>query len=161
MRRLMYGLCGWVILSFAATGAPALADDSCTFANPDEARAMAERAASHLETVGPDQAFREFMDPEGAFIDRDLYVFVIDFQGILIASGAFPNSIGAVVADARDRNGRPFIQEMLELARIQETGWVEYDMVHPCTGEMTPKISFVKRVGPVIVGVGAFGTIGT
>lgn len=136
------------------------AADPCTFANPEEARAMAERAADHLEAMGPDRAFRAFMDPNGEFIDRDLYVFVIDFRGILIASGGFPNSIGAALANVRDRNGRPYIREMLRLAQEQEQGWVEYEMVHPCTGEMTPKISFVKRVGPVIIGVGAFGTIG-
>ncbi len=161
MTRTILGLLSLFAVVIAGAGVPATAADACAFGNPDEARAMAERAASHLEDVGPNQAFRAFMDPDGAFIDRDLYVFVINFQGVLVASGAFPNSIGAIIANARDRNGRPFVREMMKLAREQDQGWVEYDMVHPCTGEMTPKISYVKRVGPVIIGVGAFGTIGT
>lgn len=160
MMRANFGLVGLVVALWLGGAAASHAADTCAFGNPEEARAMTERAATLLEAEGPDRAFRAFMDPNGDFIDRDLYVFVIDFHGILIASGGFPNSIGAVVADARDRNGRPFIREMLHIAREQDQGWVEYDMIHPCTGEMTPKISFIKRVGPVIIGVGAFGTIG-
>ena len=160
MNRQIFGLWSIVVTVWFGTAFGVTAADPCAYANPSEARALAERAAEHLESVGPDRAFRAFMDPNGDFIDRDLYVFVIDFHGILIASGGFPNSIGSMVADARDRTGRPFIREMLQLAREQDAGWIEYEMVHPCTGEMTPKISYVKRVGPVIVGVGAFGTVG-
>ena len=160
MTRTIAGLFCLVVVAWLHGPAGVSAADPCAYANPGEARALAERAAAYLEAVGPNQAFNAFMDPEGDFVDRDLYVFVIDFHGVLIASGGFPDSIGAVVANARDRNGRPFIREMLQLAREQEHGWIEYEMIHPCTGEMTPKISYVKRVGPVIVGVGAFGTIG-
>ncbi len=160
MTRAIAGLLSMVMVVWLSGSTAAIAADPCVYANPAEARALAERAAMHLESVGPDRAFHEFMDPEGDFVDRDLYVFVIDFHGILIASGGFPDSIGSVVANARDRSGRPFIREMLQLAREQEQGWIEYEMIHPCTGELTPKISYVKRVGPVIVGVGAFGTVG-
>lgn len=160
MTRTIAGLIGLVVVAWLHGPSGAGAADPCAFANPGEARALAERAAAHLEAVGPDRAFRAFMDPNGDFVDRDLYVFVIDFRGVLIASGGFPDSIGSMVADARDRDGRPFIREMLQLAREHEQGWIEYEMIHPCTGEMTPKISYVKRVGPVIVGVGAFGTLG-
>ena len=161
MVRAFVGILGVVAAIWISGSATVKAADPCVYANPDEARALAERAATHLESVGPDRAFSAFMDPSGDFIDRDLYVFVIDFHGILMASGAFPGSIGSMIGNARDRNGRPFVRDMIKLARAQENGWVEYDMVHPCTGEMTPKISYIKRVGPVIIGVGAFGTIGT
>ena len=160
MKRGIVGLLSIIAVAWVGHAPDAVRADACAYANPAEARALAERAAAHLESVGPNKAFRAFMDPNGEFIDRDLYVFVIDFNGVLIASGGFPNSIGSVVVDARDRNGRPFIREMLQLAREQNSGWIEYEMIHPCTGEMTPKISYVLRVGPVIVGVGAFGTLG-
>lgn len=160
MTRAIAGLLGVVMAMGLSSATAAYAADQCAYANPGDARALAERAAAHLDAVGPNRAFPEFMDPQGDFVDRDLYVFVIDFRGVLMASGGFPDSIGSMVVDARDRNGRPYIREMLQLAREQEQGWIEYEMVHPCTGEMTPKISYVKRVGPVIVGVGAFGTLG-
>jgi len=160
MTRAIVGFLGVFVVAWMSGATAMKAADPCVYANPDEARALAERAAAHLESVGPDRAFRAFMDPEGDFVDRDLYVFVIDFHGIMMASGGFPNSIGSVLTNVRDRNGRAYIREMLELAREQEQGWIEYEMVHPCTGELTPKISYVKRVGPVIVGVGAFGTVG-
>ena len=154
------------ILAFAVVimfglGAPlsAAMADECAFANPDEAKAMAKRAAAFLDAEGPKAAFPVFMTPGSDYYDRDLYVFVLNFEGVLFASGAFPDSIGAVAYDAQDKDGRYFIREMIALAQNEGEGWIEYDLMHPCTGEITPKISYVIRVGPFVVGVGAFGTI--
>ena len=150
------------ILAFGISGPPStVLADECEFANPDEAKAMAKRAAAYLDAEGPKTAFPTFMTPGSDYYDRDLYVFVLDLKGVLYASGAFPNSIGAVAYDAQDKDGRYFIREMIALAQNEGEGWIEYDLMHPCTGEMTPKISYVIKVGPFVVGVGAFGTIAT
>ena len=133
----------------------------CPPATPDEARRMAERAASLLERVGPERAFRAFMDPRGRFIERDLYVFVIDKSGILRASGAFPQSVGSDASGAQDTSGRFFVRDMLRLAfgTRKGAGWVEYQMLNPCSGKFGDKVSYIKRVGRFLVGVGAYGTV--
>ena len=136
-----------------------VAEGACAFATPAEAKAMAERAATYLAEVGPEKAFATFMDPKGRFIDRDLYVFVLDMEGTLWVNGAFPQAIGGNSRGARDRRGRAYIEEMLRLAGTTGEGWVEYDFFNPCTRELAPKASYVKRVGPFNVGVGAYGTV--
>ena len=122
---------------------------------------MTERAAVLFEQSEPVEALRAFMDPAGSFIDRDLYVFVIDLNGIVWANGAFPWTVGTTAHQARDTTGRYFVREMIRLANERGEGWVEYDLINPCTGKLTPKTSFIKRVGPFIVGVGAYGTVST
>lgn len=136
---------------------PVLAAD-CDLADLDEAKALALKAADLLEKEGPKNALVKFMEP-GPFIDRDLYVFVLDMEGTLWASGAFPEGIGSNAWEAQDSGGNFFVQEMIHIAADKGEGWVEYDFFNPCTGERSPKASYVKRVGPLIVGVGAYGTV--
>ncbi|MDP6518123.1 MAG: cache domain-containing protein [Alphaproteobacteria bacterium] len=147
------------VAAMMIAGVQAATADSCNFASPDDARLLALRASAHLDRVGPEQAFRDFMDPAAKFVDRDLYVFVLDLNGVLWASGAFPNQIGAEALDAQDASGRFFVEDMVRIAKDEGEGWVEYEMLHPCTGDLSPKVSFVKRVGGFIVGVGAYGTM--
>lgn len=150
------GLVGgaWLMLLAAAAAA-----EPCESATPGEARAMAVRAAALIEEVGPKEAFRAFMEPDGGFIDRDLYVFVLDFDGVLWANGAFPDAIGSVALDAQAADGRYYVREMIAVTSARGEGWVEYEFYNPCTGEFAPKVSFVKRAGQFIVGVGAYGTV--
>ncbi len=139
----------------------AQATGKCRSATPAEAEIMAQHAAAYLERAGPEKAFRAFMDPKGRFMDRDLYVFVLDLDGTLWVNGAFPQAIGGNAAGARDRRGRFYIQEMLNIAKTRGKGWVEYDWINPCSGELEPKASYIIRVGPFVVGVGAYGSVST
>ena len=130
------------------------------FATLAEAEEMADRTAMVLDRIGPEKAIPVFMDPAGAFFDRDLYVFVLDLEGNLWANGAFPQVIGSNAISAQDSRGRLYVADMIRVAQRDGHGWVSYEWLNPCTGDMTPKVSFVRRVGPLIVGVGAYGTIG-
>ena len=147
------------VLAVLALGLAARAATTCEFASLEEAKAMAERAAAQLERAGPQAALTQFMDPAGGFIDRDLYVFVIDLNGVLWASGGFPETVGSNALEARDSRGRFFVREALRVALEEGRGWIEYEWYNPCTREMNPKSSYIIRVGPFVVGVGAYGTV--
>lgn len=43
-------------------------------ASPDEAKAMAIKAAQYLKASGPEKAFEAFKAPDAGFRDRDLFV---------------------------------------------------------------------------------------
>ena len=143
----------------AAAAGGAGAETRCRAATLAEARAMAERAAAALLDKGPIDAFRRFADPEGGFIDRDLYVFVLDLEGRMWFNAVFPYRPGADLSAARDRQGRYFVREMIETAERRGAGWVEYEWISPCSGEMEPKSAYVVRVGPLLVAVGAYGAL--
>jgi cytochrome c len=142
-------LFGWI----ATAGA---IDNDCSNASSAEAKALALKAATQLESLGKEQAFRNFMDPDGEFFPRDLYVIVVDIDGIMWVNGAYPQGIGSNALDAQDQKGRRFIEQMLRLAADQGEGWVEYQWFNPCTGEYGEKRTFFKRVGRFVVAVGAY-----
>ncbi len=127
----------------------------CAQATRPVAQALAERAAEHLAKIGPAQAFKDFQDPAGGFLDGDLYVFVFDFEGVIQSSGGFPHAVGQNLLfhhEPAPTNTRGIIK----VAREQGRGWFEYVWVNPCSGRRETKISYVIKVGDLIVGVGAY-----
>jgi cytochrome c len=122
-------------------------------ATPDEAKAMAIKAADYLKSVGPDKAFAAFDAAAGPWHDRDLYVTVENDQGIMVAHGTNPGLIGRSVLALRDVDGKPFNHD---IQAIKTTGWVAYKWQDPLTKTVGPKRMYNIRVGHYIVGVGAY-----
>ena len=122
-------------------------------AMPDEAKALAIKAAEYLRAAGPDKAFPEFDAKEGPWHDRDLYVYVLDTEGVMVAHGANPGLIGKSVMEFKDVDGKPITQNMLA---VKDAGWVDYKWQNPLTKAVEPKTSYVVRTGNYVVVVGAY-----
>lgn len=144
------------ILSIApgAPGAHAF-DPRCPVATEERARALAERAAAFLKSKGAAVALPAFTARTHGFGAGDLYVFVFDFRGTLVASGGWPQHVGATVIGP-DGAGGPYGRIRRLAASPAGRGWVRYRWYSPCTRSMQPKMTYVIRVGRYIVGVGAY-----
>jgi len=68
-----------LIISFVLLSGAALAADR---GSADEAKALALKAAAMFEAQG-DKAVDTFNADKAAFVDRDLYITVIDHQGVV------------------------------------------------------------------------------
>ena len=134
--------------------------ERCQPASLGEAQAMAIKAAELLLAKGPRNGFLILNGRNGEFVDKDLYVFIFDLNGRIWFNAFFPVAPGRSIIGSRDRNGRCFIQEMIEVAQNEGEGWVDYDWFSPRKGEMESKSTCVVRVGPLVVGVGAYGIVG-
>ncbi len=115
-----------------------------------KAKAMVERAVTYLEENGRTIADREkvfqlFDDQKGPFVDGDYYLFVYDFNGVVLAHGADPTLIGKNLIDKKDPNGVMLIKDMVEGARTLGEGWLSFEWPHPKTKKVEPKMSFYKR----------------
>src|ERR1700744_5648341 len=99
-------------------------------ATPDDAKAMAIKAADYLKSVGPDKAFPEFDAKNGPWHDRDLYVTVEDSKGVMVAHGTNPGLIGKSVIDLKDVDGKPFNREV---QAVKDVGWVDFKWQNPLT----------------------------
>lgn len=122
----------------------------------DQARSMLWRAVHEMKQE-PEAAIRTFNDLNGGFVQDDLYVFVIDVEEQRTrAHGAQPRQIGKDVGDLRDPDGKPFIQEIIRLSAEQDVAEVDYLWMNPVTRKTEKKVSYVKRVGRHLVGVGAY-----
>ena len=123
----------------------------------DEAMHLTNRAFELVQSLGFDEAFKHFQDKNGDFVDRDLYIFALDRQGIYRVMGADINRVGSRLADAA---GVLDAQQLLEDAwhRCElGGGWVEYNITNPLTGEVRGKSSYVLPLSDnLLIGCGAY-----
>jgi signal transduction histidine kinase len=122
-------------------------------ASPEEAKAMAIKAADYLKANGPEKAFAAFKAPDGGFRDRDLYVVVQDNKGNMAFHPLNPALIGKSMLDLKDVDGKPFNREV---QAVKEAGWVDYKWMDPQTKQVGPKTSYVVHTGDYFVQVGAY-----
>jgi methyl-accepting chemotaxis protein len=111
----------------------------------DEAHALVDRATDLITSQGLAGATAQIHDPDGAFIDRDLYVFGIDRAGTYRLMGADPARVGQLaplVPAGRDQ----LLVEALWQAADAGGGWVDYQLSHPETLEMVDKSSYARAV---------------
>ena len=108
----------------------------------DEAVAMVERALEHLAQVGREQALADFHGHNSEFIDRDLYIFSLDRQGIYAAFGVRPAMVG------QSYSAVPGLEEgfITRLWAVADAGggWVQYEVINPLSDEIMQKESYVQ-----------------
>lgn len=122
----------------------------------DEARALVDRAVELIRQQGLAVALPTLHDPNGPFIDRDLYLFAISRDGIYRVSGSDPGLVGQPLAPIATKDG-----DLLSAAawRIGSAGggWVEYQISNPLTLEMEDKASYIRLADDnLVVGCGVY-----
>jgi hypothetical protein len=123
-------------------------------ATPEEAQAMAEKAAALVAAQG-DKAFPAIGDPNGEFHKGELYVVVIDRQGVV---RAHMNSklVGVNMWESTDPDGVKFTQQSWKSTEQSPTAWISYKFTNPETKRIEPKKAWVHRVGDYVVQSGVY-----
>ena len=135
MKQILVGIAA------AAFVIPALASDIAT---PEEAKAMSEKA------------FEAFADPDGGFQEKDLYVFCMDMDGVMLSHAVKPGLVGKNLLDF-DKYGDLLFQDMIAVAKDSDEGWVDYSWPYPGTDEIKPKTSYIATNDEgFFCGVGAY-----
>lgn len=138
-----------VISSFVALGATAAP-------TKQDAQALVEKAAEYAVKSGKEQLLAEVNKKEGTFHQGELYVFIYDLKGTLIADPVNKALVGQNNVAKPDAEGKLFRKEIVELANQQGSGWVDYKFTNPVSGKVEPKSSFVKKQGDVIIIAGIY-----
>lgn len=127
-------------------------------ASRDQAQALAEKAVDYIEANGIDKSKTEMENPNGEFIDGELYVFVQKFDGTLMIHGTNPKLVGKTLMGMKDPNGVYFVKEMIKAGKTKGSGWVKYVWKNPKTGKLAPKVSYVKKIPSLdaVAGVGIY-----
>ena len=125
-------------------------------ATPEEAKLLVEKAVAHFNAGGPEKAIADFNDPGGAFIDRELFVVVYAPDNKIVGGIGVPALLGKDATTLKDVEGRFFGKEIIDLARSQGQGWVDYRMSNPLTRKVGLKTSYVTAAGGYVLFVGAF-----
>ena len=122
----------------------------------DEAAALVARARHLLKSVGLAAASAELHSADAGFVDRDLYIFVIDRAGTYRLHGAKPAMEGHRVHELPGIDGDRFVRDAW--AAVESGGgWINYDIVNPQSGAVQGKSSYVVALGrDLFIGCGVY-----
>lgn len=125
---------------------------------PAEAEALVKEAIAYAKANGKEAAFKEITKKDGRFqkYGGELYVFVYDMDGKVLAHGQGASKVGVNQFKAKDPDGREFVKERIELAKTKGKGWHDYKYINPKTGVKEPKTSYIEVWNGCIFGAGIY-----
>ena len=120
-------------------------------ATKDECIAKTKEAAKMINEKGLDAGVAELNKKDGKFVWKDSYVFLVEFDGKVLAHPMSPALIGKNVNDMKDKSEDPakaklLFKEFSELAKSKGEGWVGYMWANPGDPKPRKKISYIFRV---------------
>jgi cytochrome c len=121
-----------------------------------EAKAMVEKAAAFVSEHGKEKGLAEMNKPNGLFDKGELYVFVFDVNGVMAAQPKNPKAVGENLIDKPDNKGKLFRKEIIEKAKTEGSGWVDYFYLNPQTGKEEDKTTYFKKVGDLVICCGVY-----
>jgi hypothetical protein len=122
----------------------------------ESARGWVDEAKTFYLQVGKRIALAEFTNSCGMFSEGELYIFVLNFKGIMLAHGVNEKFVGEDFTDIKDFEGKHFIKEIIDTAVEKGSGCVEYKWYHPKTKQILPKVVYFEKVENVIICGGAY-----
>ena len=141
---------------FLVLSANAFAGESAT---KEECVIKCREAAALINSQGVEKATKVIGDPDGKFVWKDSYVFLMDLNGKMLAHPFQPELTQKDhVLLMTDPTGKAMFVQFVNLARTAGEGWVEY--MWPKPGKSTPakKLSYIYKVPnhDLFVGAGVY-----
>ncbi|WP_309496312.1 cache domain-containing protein [Sulfurovum sp.] len=86
------------------------------------------------------------------------YIFIYDFDGTVLSDPVQKQNVGKNLYDIKDSNGVKVIEDLIDISRNKDGGFVEYTWLKPTTKTLSPKISYAKSFEPWqwMVGTGVY-----
>jgi hypothetical protein len=130
-----------------------------TSRNPTKAEEWVERAKARYAEVGKPIAMAEFNNPRGQFIQAQHYIWVLDLEGNMLAHGINYYFVGKNFVNIVDSNGKKFVKEIIDTAKVKGIGWIEYTWMDPINKETAPKNLYFEKVDDMIFCCGTYRQI--
>lgn len=112
-----------------------------------EALAMLDRGIAYIKAHGTEEAFKAFTDLNNKeFHDRDLYLYAYDFKGFNVAHGTNKLMVGKNFMEMKDAAGKTWLPEMIEIAKTQGSGSLDFMWNNPETKKIQAKIGYIKKI---------------
>ena len=147
MHKIIAAIAGAALMSAAVAG---------DMATPDEAKTMSEKAQGAVNGMGSEKAFAAFANPDGGFLEKDLYVFCMDNEGVMLSHAKKPQLVGKNLKDF-NKYGDTLFQDMIAVSTGTGEGWVDYKWPYPGSDEVKEKTSYIlKNSEGFFCGVGAY-----
>ncbi len=147
MHKIIAAITGATLMSASIAG---------DMATPDEAKVMSEKAQGTVNSMGREKAFVAFANPEGGFQSKDLYVFCMSNEGMMLSHAKKPHLVGKNLKEF-NKYGDTLFQDMIAVSTGAGEGWVNYKWPYPGSEEVKEKTSYIMKNGEgFFCGVGAY-----
>jgi uncharacterized protein len=149
-------ICSTLITTFAIA-LLGFAANAAQFGTRDEAVAMVKRVQEKFKKDGAEPTFAAVTAQSRAFKDRDLYVYIMNYDCVIQAHAARAELVGKSLYDFRDQDGVYPARNTVEVARTAGHGWIDYRWTNPKTNLVEAKSTYVEKLGDrYAIGVGIY-----
>ncbi|OSM01413.1 cache domain-containing protein [Magnetofaba australis] len=121
----------------------ASAANASDMATPEEAKELTIKAMALVESQGKDAAFKAFAQEGGEFLPKDLYMFCMDLEGVMTFHAKKPQLAGKNLMSF-NKYGDMLFKDMIDKAKADGEGWVNYKWPYPGSEEIREKASYIK-----------------
>jgi cytochrome c len=144
---------GWIAV--AALAAPFAsvawaADDTAV------AIAMVDKGVAFMQKNGKDALIKEVNAKNPEFVRSDTYLTVRALDGTQLAHPTNPKLVGKNAVPLPDADGKLFRKEIIDRAKTEGKGWVDYRYNNPQTGVIEKKSTYFMKNGDVILEAGIY-----
>ncbi|MFZ1376053.1 MAG: cache domain-containing protein [Geothrix sp.] len=128
----------------------------------DQAKAFVKQAVEFAKKNPKEKFLEEVSGVKGQFHfnkgqNNDLYIFVYDLEGKVLAHGVRRELVGVNRWTAKDPDGKSWIQDWTKLVKEKGNGWIEYKELNPSqNNKVMKKASFVELFNGMVVGAGIY-----
>ncbi|MCX6701011.1 MAG: cache domain-containing protein [Methanomicrobiales archaeon] len=113
---------------------------------PGEVKAFVDNAVDFARQHGKTAAIAEFNNRSGPFVMGNVYIYALDYHGIILALPYQPDQLGQDFSKLSDAAGQKFTQTEIDLVR-NGGGFLSYLYVNPAHNlTVEPKVSYVRSV---------------
>ncbi|MEI8054693.1 MAG: cache domain-containing protein [bacterium] len=123
-------------------------------------KSFVDSGLEYIKKNGEAKAYKEFSNTNSKFRKGNLYLFVIAFNGKVLAHGGDPKFfIGKDLFNAKDKFGTPYFQLFVEAAN-KGGGVVSYYWPRPDTGALQYKASYIAPINDgAFIGAGVYKSL--
>ena len=112
---------------------------------PQRVKATVEKAVKLIQEKGEAGAFPLLSDPNGEYVDGELYVFTYNMDGTIIQH-LRPKLVGMNMMNIKDKKGRCIGCDFVRIAKEENAGWSEYYWPTPNEKTVSVKAAYIMKV---------------
>ncbi|NLE01394.1 MAG: cache type 2 domain-containing protein [Fibrobacter sp.] len=122
---------------------PLLFISFCFAEEKTQAIYLVKKAADFIDANGKEKTIQELNRGDSRFCKGNMYVFVYDTNGVMIAHPKNINIVGVNLLNIPDANGHLYRKDIINVAKARGKGWVDYKYRNPGNGEIQDKSIYV------------------
>ncbi len=122
----------------------------------NSAKQWVDNAVAFYKAVGKEIALAEFSSPNGQFNKDQMYIFVLNPTGVMLAHEINERYAGKDFYRIADFEGKTFIKEIVDTANTEGSGWTDYKWLNPATRTQQHKEVYFAKVDEMIFCSGVY-----